>query len=225
MWQSVFLCRCDGGMRNQILVVAVSALVLSGCPAGGFFGRYVIVNNTGSTIANLKISVGNGREQTWDQTLAGQGWIHLKPLGRKSLIVSWSDETGDHEECFSFEKKTSYRSRADLYIELKPQGHLAWRVIEPPTEDGGPATILALVGAYLFYCLGVGLLVGVPLALAAVITYYLFKGARAGLTGIVQGLRGDRTVFQFTIREIVLLTTVIALALGWSVHFLASIRH
>jgi hypothetical protein len=206
-------------MRNRILVVAISALVLTGCPPGGFFGRYVIVNNTGSTMTNLKISVGNGTEEVWGQTLPGQGWIHSKPFPHKFLIVSWKDESGDHEKRFSFEKKTAYRSKADLYIELNPHGNLVWRAIEPPTEDGGPATTLALVGVYLFYCLAVGLVVGVPVALAAVIAYGLFKAIRTGLTATVEGLRGDRTVFQFTTREILLLTTVVALALGWFVHF------
>jgi hypothetical protein len=209
-----------GDMRNRVLLVAMTSLVLTGCPAGGFFGRYVIVNNAGSTVSNLKISAAGGG-QTWDETLHGQGWIHSRPFISKSLIVSWSDETGDHEEQFSFDKKTSYRSHADLYVELKPDGDLAWRVIEPPTEDGGPSTKMALVGVYLFYCLGVGLLVGVPLALAGVITWGLFKALRMGLIGIVEGLRGENSVFQFSIREILLLTTAIALALGWLVHYSA----
>ncbi len=207
-------------MKTRILVLSFSALLFSGCPAGGFFGRYVVVNSTGSTVTNLKISVGNGFEQTWDQTQSGQGWIHSKSFREKSLIVSWSDESGDHEENFSFEKKVGYRSHADLYIELNPQGKLAWRVIAPPTEGGGPATILALIGVYLLYCLGFGLFVGVPVALAAAIAWGLFKGIRIALLGIVDGLRGDQSVFQFSIREIMLLTTVVAVGLGWLVHIL-----
>jgi hypothetical protein len=220
MWQKDFLSRYDGGMRNRLLLVTLSALVLSGCPAGGFFGRYLVVNNTGSTVTNLTISVGTGNDQIWDETLPGQGWIHSTPIpgGPKFLIVSWNDETGYHNERFSFENKTTYQSKADVYVELNPRGGFAWRIIEPPTENGGPATILAAVLIYLFYCLGVGLVIGLPLALAALIAYGLLIVMRTGAIATVQGLHGDRSVFQFTIREILLLTTAIALALGWFFH-------
>jgi hypothetical protein len=221
MWQKDLLNRYYGGMRNRILLVTLSALVLSGCPGGGFFGRYVVVNSTGSTITNLTIAVGNGLDQSWEETLPGQGWIHSKSFGPKSLIVSWNDETGYHKEEFSFEKKTGYRSNADVYVELKPHGELAWRIIEPPAEDGNPSTIFSLVTVYFLYCLGVGVVIGVPIALAALIAYGLFMVMRTGAIAIVQGLHGDHSAFQFSIREIVLLTTVVALALGWAVHISA----
>src|SRR5947208_2649782 len=113
-------------MKNRLLAAAFSALILSGCPAGGLFGRYLIVNNTDSTITDLTVSVGNGSEKTWDQTLPGQGWIHSKTFGRKFVIVSWKDETGDHQERISFENKIGYQSKADLFIEIKPHGILEW---------------------------------------------------------------------------------------------------
>jgi hypothetical protein len=210
------------GMRNRILVVALCALLLSGCPAGGFFGRYLIVNNTDSTITNLEISVRSGMKKAWDQTLPGQGWMHSDAFPDKSLIVSWSDATGTFKKEFSFEKKTAYRSEADLYIELNSHGNLAWRVIEPPREDSTAWAIVSLIPVYIFYCLAVALLLGVPLAWAAVIAYGLFKAIQTGIDAAGPGLCGGRSIFQFTIREIMLLTTVAALVFGWFVQLWAS---
>jgi hypothetical protein len=210
-------------MRSRILVLAFLALTLGGCPAGGFFGRYLIVNNTGTTITNLKISVGNGREKVWDQTLPGQGWIE-KSLHDKSLTVSWSDDAGYHEKKFSFEKKTGYRSYADLHIELNPQGKLTWRIIEPAREEDSPLAIVSLVLIYIVFCVAFAIGVGVWLALASLTAYGLFTALRSAFITTMQGLRGDRTAFQFTIREIFLLTAVVALASGWILHFLAGMK-
>ena len=195
----------------------LSALLVSGCTAGGFYGRYLIFNNTGSTITNLTISVGAGNAQTWYETLAGQGWIHSS-LGDKFLIVSWSDATGLHNKRFSFEDEVSYRSKADVFVELNAGGELSWRVVEPPTENGGPASIPSLIAVYFYYCLGVVLVLGIPVALAALAAYGLFNVLRTVAISVVQGLHGDHSAFQFSIREIVLLTTVVALALGWFLH-------
>jgi hypothetical protein len=204
-------------MRNRFLVVAFLALVLSGCPSGGFFGRYIVVNNTGSTLTYLSISVGKGTEITWDETLPGQGWMHPEAMGPEFLIVSWTDETGSHEEQFSFEEKINYRSEADLYVELNQNGKLAWRVIEPPHADGSTAEVLSVMVLYVFFCLAVSFLVGVPLGLTVALAYGLFTAIRTSIDAAGPGFCGGRSFFQFTIREIMLLTTVAALAFGWLV--------
>lgn len=183
-------------------------------------GKYHIVNNTGSTITDLTASVGRGNDKTWDQTAAGEGWIHPN-LGAEFLIVSWKDEAGSHQKRFSFERKVNAGSKTDVYVELKLSGNLAWRVIEPPPEDGSVEAIFALACVYLGYCLVACLVIGVPVALAALVAYGLFKVIKTGVSATVQGLHGDRTVFQFSIREILLLTTVVALVCGWFVTYLA----
>jgi hypothetical protein len=134
------------------------------------------------------------------------------------FFLSWSDETGDHEEMVRLNKNTA---KTDLYIELHPHRSLASRPIEPPPDN---LNMWALMPVYLLYCVVVSLLIGVPVAGAVVIAYVLFTFIRAGLIATVQVLHGDRSLFQFTIREIALLTTVAALACGWYVHFLA-MRH
>jgi hypothetical protein len=189
-----------------------------GCPPGDWRGRYVVVNNTESAITGLTLSAGNDSEKSWNETLPGQGWIHSRSLGHGLLTISWKDESGDHEERFSFDKKVGYGSRADLFIELKPHGLLEWRIVEPPKDK---SNLWAVVPVYVLWCLSIGLVLGVPVALAAVIAYVLFSFIRQGLIATVEGLRGDRSVFQFTIREIALLTAVVALACGWFVQFVA----
>lgn len=202
-------------MKARVLALAFLSLILVGCPAGGFFGRYLLVNNTESTVRDLTISGGVGSEQIWQETLPGQGWIHSKPFLSKYVDVTWSDDTGLHQEEIRFEKKVSYRSKADLYIELKPHGQLAWRIIDPPADDGAPSTALMVVAGYGLYLLGIIMLVGVPLALVALSAYGFFKVGRLICREVAAGLHGDQSVFQFTIREVLMLTTMVALALGW----------
>lgn len=201
-------------MKKRLLVAAFSALLLTGCPPGPApHRRYVILNDTGSTITNLTISDGSTAEKIGDETLPGQAWMHSRPFGPRPVIVAWRNESGDHEVKFS-ENKTARLSQAEFLIALKPRGDFAGRVIEPPAES---SNVLALIPVYLLYCLAAALVVGVPLALAAVVAYLLFKVIQAGLIAAGQALRGDRSVFQFSIREIILLTLVTALALGWIV--------
>jgi hypothetical protein len=199
-------------MRNRVLAAALFAVLFCGCPPGQWFGRHVIVNNTDSVVTDLTISVGDGSDKTWVQTSPGQGWIDSKPPRHTSLIVCWKDESGYHEKRLDFRKKISYQSKDDLYIELKPHGLLEWRMIKESAET---ASVWALTPIYVSWCLFIGLLIGVPLALAAVVAYVLFKFIRAGLIATVKGLHGDNTAFQFTIREIALLTVTVGLIVGW----------
>ena len=119
------------GRNATIAACALSAVLFCGCPAGGFFGRYILINSTDSTVTNLAISAA-GESKVWDVTLAGQRLnSDYLPGGPKRLSVSWSDGTGDHEVMISLEKKTGYRSKDDLFIELKPNGNVSWRLVKP----------------------------------------------------------------------------------------------
>jgi hypothetical protein len=62
---------------------------------------------------------------------------------------------------------------------------------------------------------------GVPLALAALAAFLLFRWLRAAVVAMEHGLRGDQTVFQFTTREIAMFTMMIALACSWFAYHLA----
>jgi hypothetical protein len=166
------------------------------------------------------VSVGNGAqksvEKTWEQTQPGQGWVY-STRHAAYFILSWKDENGDYEEIVLPAKTTAFQSKTDLYIELQPHGSMASRPIEPLPENG---SVWAFILLYFVYCVVASLLIGVPLAIGIVLAYVLFKFTRVVLIATFQGLHGDRSVFQFTIREIALLTTVAALACGWFVHFL-----
>ena len=200
----------------KFAATAIAALTLCGCPpTESPLRRYAFVNTTDSTITDFTISIGSTSQksvvQTWDQTPPGQGWVY-STRHPAYLILSWQDETGDYERTIFSERRTIFRSTNDLYVELHPNGGLASRPIEPPSNNGN---VWALIPAYFFYCLVLCLFIGVPLAMAAVVAYVLFKFMRAVLIATLQGLHGDRSVFQFTIREIALLTTMVALACGW----------
>jgi hypothetical protein len=202
------------GMRSTILLIAFVPLLLTGCPPTKASRRHIILNNTGSTIANLTISNGKDAEKMWDQTLPGQGWIYARPFGPHFLKLSWIDESGSHEAQFT-ETKTINRPHAEFYIELNPAGELTGRMIEPPPESPNVWALVALIPLYLLYCVVVVPVVGVPLALAIGLAYGLFKAIQTGFTSTIDGLRGKNTVFQFTTREVMMLMTVVAFALGW----------
>jgi len=199
----------------KVAVTAVLAFALCGCPATkGPLRRYVVINNSTSAITDLTISVGGGvqtgADDFWEQTLPGQGWMYSTHHDAY-LTLSWKDEAGDHKEIIRPTSNSVFNSKTDLYIELLDNGALTSRPIEPP-PDNRTATLILV---YLPYCLIVALFIGVPLGLAGIIAYVLFKFIRSALIAIALGLQGDRSVFQFSIREIALLTVAVAIACGW----------
>lgn len=206
----------NGGMKRRVIAIAFFAVFLCGCPSGGFFGRYVIVNSTDETLKDMTISSGPGLSKTWGETLAGQGWIH-PGMVRKSLTVTWSDARGPHIETFDFEKQIGYRSHADVFLELKPNGVVAWRVVEPPQEGDRFATAGTMFILYIFYCILFALFVGVPVGLAGLVSWVTWHVACELGRNIRREMSGNK-VFQFSIREILLLTTAIAVTLGWLVN-------
>jgi len=172
----------------------------------------------------VSISAGTDFEKSWDETTPGQGWIYSQPFyGSRptSSVISWTDDAS-REKTLNVLSKAGKRKNADVYIELKPHGDLAWRIVDRPADEGDSWAIISLLPVYAAWCVLAALVIGVPLALAAFIAFLLFQTVRVGLGATVQGLRGDRTVFQFTIREVLFLMTMVALALGWLVHIWAT---
>jgi len=120
--------------RRCVLLVSLLTLVLCSCPAGGFFGRYLVVNNTEETIKELKIKT-RGFEATFPMLKQGEASLHRPASFHMDLEVSWQGESGEqHQVAFSFKKTAGHRNTDDLYVELRPRGVLAWRLVKRPEQ-------------------------------------------------------------------------------------------
>jgi hypothetical protein len=110
------------------------AIALCGRPAGGFYGRYLIVNGSEETVTELAIAT-RYNEVGVDSLDAGQGRL-LRPLDHlMELTVSWKGQSDSRfKVSFSIKKEAGYRNSDDLYIELKQNGCLAWRLVEQPEK-------------------------------------------------------------------------------------------
>jgi hypothetical protein len=113
--------------RRTLMVVSVCGLlaVVAGCPHGGFFGRYIVVNAGKEPVRNLTLSAG-GKQKTWATTEPGQGWI-TDNLGPRTVDVTWESKSGETVRTqIDFSKAAGYRYKGDLIIEFNDSKVLSW---------------------------------------------------------------------------------------------------
>jgi hypothetical protein len=122
--------------RHFGCVVVILGLLLCGCPAGGFFGRYLVVNSTDETISELDITT-RASEEKWRSVKPGNASVRRpKSFGDMEITVRWKVDSGDEFNVkFSIKKAAGYRNTDDLYIELKPRGVLALRLVKRPEQE------------------------------------------------------------------------------------------
>jgi hypothetical protein len=114
----------------SIAILACLSCLIAGCSAGGFYGRYLVINSTGEAITALEISTPTAKVK-WDRLEPGEGALR-EPLGAEmDVVVTWTTESGSTQVVkFSFAEAAGYRSSDDLQIELKPRNELAWRLVK-----------------------------------------------------------------------------------------------
>jgi hypothetical protein len=118
-------------IRGTPLLLLACCLIAAtaGCPAGGFEGRYIVLNSGKAAIQNITLSLA-GHEKSWAVTEAGQGWIIDNFDGHsKTVDVAWENETGEHRKCtIDFSRAAGYRCTDDLIIEFTIEGVPRWRL-------------------------------------------------------------------------------------------------
>ena len=65
-------------LQRRVLVITLACCVvvgITGCPSGGFFGRYIVLNSSDDTIHNLTISAVD-QKKSRDTTAGGAGMDH-----------------------------------------------------------------------------------------------------------------------------------------------------
>ena len=114
-----------------LFVLSVMAAT-TGCPATGFFGRYIVLNSGKTAVQNIAISAA-GQEKTWAVTPPGQGWI-VDNFGPNSMVVDlvWVNDAGEQKQTtIDFSSHAKGHCTDDLIIEFAaggiPHWHLARR--------------------------------------------------------------------------------------------------
>jgi hypothetical protein len=124
-------------------IAAAALLTLGGCPAGGFFGRFIVLNTSGATVNNLMVSH-MGQSVTFaGATIDSQGWVLsagmpggvAAPKAKVNAYVveiSWTDSSGKAQQVtIDFKANAGYRCEDDLLVELeggaKGTAH-SWRI-------------------------------------------------------------------------------------------------
>jgi hypothetical protein len=120
-------------LRRAIAAALACLLVASfaGCPGGGFYGRYIVLNSSKEPIENLVVSV-NNKQKKWAVTEPGEGWITPRlthvPM---QLDVAWTTQSGKQKHRrIDFSEPAGYRYTGDLIIEFEVDGAMRWRLAE-----------------------------------------------------------------------------------------------
>ena len=120
------------------LTVVVALGLFVGCPAGGFYGNYIVVNSGKTAIRDITLSAGD-QKRSWPITEPGQGWIaENKGMGTndRKIKVSWKNSGGEIWQTeIDFKKATGYRYKGHMIIEIAEGQSFQWRLA---SEMDGP---------------------------------------------------------------------------------------
>jgi hypothetical protein len=120
-------------LQRKVLVLILAGClvtVVAGCPPGGFFGRYIVLNSSSETIHDLTISVAD-QTKTWEATAPGQGWIVSDFVDSSTTFaVTWTSESGESRQSeIDFSEAAGYHCTDDLIIEFEAPHYLRWRLV------------------------------------------------------------------------------------------------
>jgi len=132
-------------IRDVLWLTVLAAMASVGCPAGGFYGNYILINSGKPAIRDLTLS-GGGQQRSWPITEPGQGWIaDNKGMGvnDRKINVSWKNSAGETVQTqIDFKKATGYRYTGHLIIEIDDGHRFRWRLVSQ--EDGPVGTFQKL---------------------------------------------------------------------------------